>query len=123
MATQIQNYAETIPLEVARTPGLADFFREALRGVTTGDRGYHIWMGVLTLIMCCGAWAYSVQLMEGLAVTGMHDRVSWGFYISNFAFLVGIAAAAVILVMPTYILRDVDFKRAVLLVRRWPWPR
>jgi molybdopterin-containing oxidoreductase family membrane subunit len=45
----------------------------------------------------------------------MHDRVSWGFYISNFAFLVGVAAAAVIVVMPTYILRDVDFQRAVLL--------
>jgi molybdopterin-containing oxidoreductase family membrane subunit len=45
----------------------------------------------------------------------MHDRVSWGFYISNFAFLVGVAAAAVILVMPTYILHDVDFKKAVLL--------
>jgi molybdopterin-containing oxidoreductase family membrane subunit len=65
--------------------------------------------------MCAGLFAYTVQFREGLSVTGMHDKVSWGFYISNFAFLVGIAAAAVILVMPTYVLHDVDFKRAVLM--------
>ena len=94
---------------------LRTFFNDALREVTTGGRSYHMWMGTLTLVMLLGAWAYSVQLAEGLSVTGMHDRVSWGFYISNFAFLVGIAAAAVILVMPTYILHDIDFKRAVLL--------
>jgi molybdopterin-containing oxidoreductase family membrane subunit len=40
--------------------------------------------------------------------------VSWGLYISNFTFLVGMAAAAVILVMPTYVLQDHDFKSAVL---------
>ena len=39
----------------------------------------------------------------------MNDHVSWGLYISNFAFLVGVAAAAVILVMPAYVLHDVDF--------------
>jgi molybdopterin-containing oxidoreductase family membrane subunit len=44
----------------------------------------------------------------------MHDHVSWGLYISNFTFLVGVAAAAVILVMPTYVLHDQDFKTAVL---------
>jgi molybdopterin-containing oxidoreductase family membrane subunit len=72
-------------------------------------------MATLTLLMCVGAWAYSVQLSQGLAVTGMHDSVSWGLYISNFAFLVGVAAAAVILVLPTYVFGDLDFKRAVLI--------
>lgn len=91
------------------------FVRAVLREATTGGRAYHVWMASLTLVMCVGAWAYSVQLAEGLVVTGMHDSVSWGLYISNFAFLVGVAAAAVILVLPTYILHDVDFKRAVLI--------
>ena len=45
----------------------------------------------------------------------MTDRVSWGLYISNFTFLVGVAAAAVMLVMPTYVLKDIDFKQAVLI--------
>lgn len=94
---------------------LRTFLSDVLREVTTGGRAYHVWMASLTLLMCVGAWAYSVQLTEGLAVTGMHDSVSWGLYISNFAFLVGVAAAAVILVLPTYVLHDMDFGRAVLI--------
>ena len=86
-----------------------------LREATTGGRAYHLWMAALTLLMCAGAWAYSVQLDRGLAVTGLSDSVSWGLYISNFTFLVGIAAAAVILVLPTYVFHDVDFARAVLV--------
>ena len=94
---------------------LREFFNDALREATQGSTGYHAWMGLLTFFMCCGAWAYSVQLRDGLVVTGLHDHVSWGFYISNFTFLVGVAAAAVILVMPTYVLKDHDFHSAVLI--------
>jgi hypothetical protein len=57
-------------------------------------------MGTLTMLMLAGAYAYSLQLREGLGVTGMSDHVSWGLYISNFTFLVGLAAAAMMLVMP-----------------------
>ncbi|MCB0737255.1 MAG: polysulfide reductase NrfD [Bacteroidetes bacterium] len=81
----------------------------------TGSRLYHFWMGFLTLIMLIGAYAYSIQVRDGLAVTAMNDRVSWGLYISNFTFLVGVAAAAVMLVLPTYILKRSEFKRAVLI--------
>jgi len=91
------------------------FFRDALREATRGGPKYHLWMGVLTFIMLVGAYAYSIQLREGLGVTGMTDHVSWGLYISNFTFLVGVAAAAVMLVMPAYVLHDVDFKRAVMM--------
>jgi Ni/Fe-hydrogenase subunit HybB-like protein len=94
---------------------LKAFFLSALDSATSGGRRYHLWMGVLTLIMLIGAYAYSVQLREGLAVTGMSDHVSWGFYIANFTFLVGLAAAAMMLVLPAYILEDVDFSRAVLI--------
>ena len=94
---------------------LRSYLKDALREASSGGTTYHVWMGTLTLLMCAGAWSYSVQLTHGLSVTGMHDHVSWGFYISNFAFLVGVAAAAVILVMPSYILHDMDFKRAVLI--------
>jgi Ni/Fe-hydrogenase subunit HybB-like protein len=94
---------------------LMAFARHALGTVTSGDRRYHLWMGTLTVLMLLGAYAYSIQLRYGLAVTGMNDHVSWGLYISNFTFLVGLAAAAMLLVLPAYILRDVDFSRAVLL--------
>ncbi|SHG56287.1 sulfate reduction electron transfer complex DsrMKJOP subunit DsrP [Winogradskyella jejuensis] len=88
---------------------------DSLDTITKGSKKYHIWMGFLTLVMLIGMYCYSIQLDEGLSVTGMTDRVSWGLYISNFTFLVGVAAAAVMLVMPTYVLKDIDFKQAVLI--------
>ncbi|MCB1050307.1 MAG: polysulfide reductase NrfD [Acidobacteria bacterium] len=95
--------------------GLFQFFRALLDHATRGDWRYHLWMGFLTILMVLGTYAYTLQLEHGLAVTGMNDHVSWGLYISNFTFLVGMAAAAVMLVMPAYVLHDVDFPRAVLI--------
>jgi molybdopterin-containing oxidoreductase family membrane subunit len=94
---------------------LKPFLQSALHSATSGGRRYHLWMGSLTLIILVGAYAYSVQLRYGLGVTGMSDHVSWGLYIANFTFLVGLAAAAMMLVLPAYILEDVDFGRAVLM--------
>jgi len=45
----------------------------------------------------------------------MTDRVSWGLYISNFYLFGGVTAAALMLVMSTYVLKDIDFKQAVLI--------
>lgn len=89
--------------------------KDSLDTITHGSRKYHLWMALLTFIMLVGMYCYSIQLDQGLSVTGMTDRVSWGLYISNFTFLVGVAAAAVMLVMPTYVLKDIDFKQAVLI--------
>ncbi|MBQ4820966.1 sulfate reduction electron transfer complex DsrMKJOP subunit DsrP [Aquimarina sp. MMG016] len=89
--------------------------RDSLDTTTQGSKKYHIWMAFLTFVMLVGMYCYSVQLEFGLSATGMTDRVSWGLYISNFTFLVGVAAAAVMLVMPTYVLKDIDFKQAVLI--------
>ncbi|TFG47926.1 MAG: polysulfide reductase [Gemmatimonadales bacterium] len=72
-------------------------------------------MGTLTVLMLTGGYCYFLQLRDGLGVTGMSDHVSWGLYISNFTFLVGLAAAAMMLVLPAYILEQVDFGKAVLL--------
>lgn len=94
---------------------LGPFLRTALDSATSGGRRYHLWMGGLTVLIVAGAYAYSLQLRFGLGVTGMSDHVSWGLYISNFTFLVGMAAAAMMLVLPAYILEDVDFGRAVLM--------
>jgi molybdopterin-containing oxidoreductase family membrane subunit len=58
---------------------------------------------VLLLLIGSGVLAYVRQLTVGLALTAMRDQVSWGFYIGNFTFLVGVAAAAVVLVIPAYV--------------------
>lgn len=94
---------------------LRHFIKDGFGVIISGNRTYHLWMGFLTFLMLVGTYAYYIQIREGLAITGMSDRVSWGLYISNFTFLVGVAAAAVMLVLPTYVLKDLDFKQAVLI--------
>lgn len=89
--------------------------KDSLDVTTHGTRAYHFWMAFLTFVMLFGMYCYSIQVNEGLQVTGMTDGVSWGLYISNFTFLVGVAAAAVMLVLPTYVLHDMDFSQAVLI--------
>ena len=91
------------------------FIKDLLNHSLRGNRAYHIWMGTLTFLMIIGAVLYTRQLQSGLIVTGMNDHVSWGLYISNFTFLVGLAAAAVMLVIPAYIFSDVDFHKVVLI--------
>ena len=91
------------------------FIKDGFQSATKGNFTYHVWMGTLTALMLLGAFAFYIQLRDGLIVTGMSDKVSWGLYISNFTFLVGVAAAAVMLVLPTYVLKDIGFKQAVLI--------
>ncbi|MBI5285052.1 MAG: polysulfide reductase NrfD [Chloroflexi bacterium] len=59
--------------------------------------GYYAWVSVLVLIIAWGGFAYYVQLRDGLIVTGMRDRISWGFYISNFVFFIGISHAGTLI--------------------------
>ena len=68
-----------------------------------GDWRYYAWMGALTVLVLLGLNAYCKQFVAGLVTTGMSDEVSWGVYIANFTFLVGVAAAAVMMVIPVYI--------------------
>lgn len=94
---------------------LFSFIKDSIISISKGGRSYYVWLGVLAVFISTGIYYYTVQLSDGLAITGLHDHVSWGLYISNFTFLVGLAAAAVMLVLPSYILKDTDFKAAVLI--------
>jgi molybdopterin-containing oxidoreductase family membrane subunit len=62
-----------------------------------------------------GTVAYVEQLQNGLVVTNMRDQVSWAFYIGNFTFLVGVAAAAVLLVVPAYVYHWKPIKEIAIL--------
>ena len=79
------------------------FLRRCARLAFVGDWRYCTWMGALTIVALFGLNAYAKQYAHGLIVTGMSDEVSWGVYIANFTFLVGVAAAAVMMVIPVYI--------------------
>jgi molybdopterin-containing oxidoreductase family membrane subunit len=90
-------------------------FRAVIYSILRGSKGYYAWMGLLfVLILIVGLPPYLKQLKYGLIVTAMRDQVSWGFYIANFTFLVGVAAAAVLLVIPAYVYDFKPIKEIVL---------
>jgi Ni/Fe-hydrogenase subunit HybB-like protein len=92
------------PLEGVTTFGLfTSFTRGSVRLISHGNRAYKLWLCFLGVLIASGIFAYIHQVRDGLTVTAMRDQVSWGFYIGNFTFLVGVAAAAVVLVIPAYI--------------------
>ncbi len=80
-----------------------------------GNKKYYTWMTFLTLIVFTGAYSYVNQFTHGLAITGMTNQVSWGLYIANFTFLVGLAAAAVMLVIPAYVYHNKPLHDVVIL--------
>ncbi len=59
--------------------------------------GFYWSAGVLSLLILWGAIAYWTQLEEGLGVTGLHQPVSWGFYVTNFVFFIGISHAGTLI--------------------------
>lgn len=79
-----------------------------------GNKWYYLWLGFLSVLILWGGLGYLKQLNEGLIVTNMRDSVSWAFYIGNFTFLVGVAAAAVLLVIPAYVYHWKPIKEVAL---------
>ncbi|MFQ5666983.1 MAG: NrfD/PsrC family molybdoenzyme membrane anchor subunit [Candidatus Binatia bacterium] len=70
---------------------------DLLRSVEyTGPWFYVVFIGLLS-VMGWGAYAYYTQLIYGLGVTGMHQPVTWGFYIVNFIFFIGISHAGTLI--------------------------
>jgi len=90
------------------------FLWECFRISFVGDWRYYAWMTFLTVIALLGLNAYAKQLVHGLVTTGMADQVSWGLYIANFTFLVGLAAAAAMLVIPVYVYRNMHLHDVVI---------
>ncbi len=87
----------------------------SLRQVLRGNLLYWGWIVGLLVLVGVGANAYLEQFRVGLITTSMRDQVSWAFYIGNFTFLVGVAAAAVLLVIPAYVYHWKPIKEVVVL--------
>lgn len=81
----------------------------------TGGAGYYLWLAFLGATVAAGALAYILQIRHGLIITGMRDPFPWGLYIANFTFLVGIAAAAVLVVIPSYLYHYQPLKEVCLI--------
>ncbi|MEI6224333.1 MAG: NrfD/PsrC family molybdoenzyme membrane anchor subunit [Deltaproteobacteria bacterium] len=94
---------------------IGEFLQGAGRQVVTGGKAYKAWIAVLIVMIGIGLVGYSRQWNQGLLATNMRDQVTWAFYIGNFTFLVGVAAAAVLLVVPAYVYHWKPIKEVVVL--------
>jgi molybdopterin-containing oxidoreductase family membrane subunit len=68
-----------------------------------GEPRYYMWLVFLLGIIGVGMGCWFYQLHEGLGITGMGRDISWGVYIAQFTYLVGVAASAVMIVIPLYL--------------------
>jgi Ni/Fe-hydrogenase subunit HybB-like protein len=86
-----------------------------LEKALTGTRTYWMWIFFLLAVMGAGAAAWFWQLNVGLTITGLSRDVVWGFYIAQFTFLVGVAASAVMVVLPYYLHNYKAFGKMTIL--------
>jgi len=82
---------------------------------TDGTIWFYSWMLLLTAIFLVGANAWAHQVVDGMIVTNMTDHVSWGLYIANFTFAVGVAAGGVMMVIPAYLYHDKKMHDVVIV--------
>ncbi|HAK61225.1 MAG TPA: menaquinol oxidoreductase [Nitrospiraceae bacterium] len=86
-----------------------------LEKALVGSKRYWMWMGLLAALSVVGFAFYLKQFTYGLGLTGLSRDVSWGLYIGQFTFLVGVAASAVMLVIPYYLHDFKKFGKIVIL--------
>jgi Ni/Fe-hydrogenase subunit HybB-like protein len=108
-----QNHTGTEPADSVRS--YPSFLWWGLGEATNGGLGFYVWMFVLTAISLVGANAWANQVAEGMIVTNMTDHVSWGLYIANFTFCVGLAAGGVMMVIPAYLYDDEEMHKIVIV--------
>ncbi|MES9939466.1 MAG: sulfate reduction electron transfer complex DsrMKJOP subunit DsrP [Candidatus Thiodiazotropha sp. 6PLUC2] len=91
------------------------FVVDYLKAGFTG--GILFWSWMLLLLFFIMLWGYGeyVQIANGMIVTNLNDQVSWGFYLANFVFMVGVAAAAVTVIFPAYVYKHKELQRIVVL--------
>ncbi len=91
------------------------FVFDFIRAGFTGGLLFWAWMLFLAFFIMLWGYGEYVQIVNGMIVTGLNDQVSWGFYLANFVFMVGVAAAAVTVVFPAYVYKHQELHRIVVL--------
>ena len=79
------------------TKNKVDLDEALYRPIYETGKGFYLTVGVLLLIICFTMVIYIRQIYYGLGVTGMNQPVTWGFYIVNFVFFIGISHAGTLI--------------------------
>jgi molybdopterin-containing oxidoreductase family membrane subunit len=95
--------------------GFLRFLQGSGKLLIRGNKAYWLWVGALLVAIAIGLAGYAKQYRVGLIATNMRDQITWAFYVGNFTFLVGVAAAAVLLVVPAYVYQWKPLKEVVVL--------
>jgi Ni/Fe-hydrogenase subunit HybB-like protein len=80
-----------------------------------GGKKYWFWILFLFAVIALGILAYLKQFTTGLGITGLSRDVTWGLYIAQFTFFVGVAASAVMVVLPYYLHNYKQFSKITIL--------
>jgi molybdopterin-containing oxidoreductase family membrane subunit len=80
-----------------------------------GTKKYWSWIFSLSLVIAVGVYFYLKQFQFGLGITGLSRDISWGFYIAQLTFLVGVAASGVMVVLPYYLHDYKQFGKLTIL--------
>lgn len=116
MATELTStHAPSQPTQPTHWIGYRRFLWRSLVLATDGTLAFYAWMTVLTAVFLVGANAWANQVVHGMITTNMTDHVSWGLYIANFTFMVGVAAGGVMMVIPAYLYHDRRMHDVVIL--------
>ena len=91
------------------------FVFDFLKAGFTGGPLFWGWMLILSFFIMLWGYGEYVQITNGMIVTNLNDQVSWGFYLANFVFMVGVAAAAVTVVFPAYVYKHKELHKIVVL--------
>ncbi|MGB7326728.1 MAG: NrfD/PsrC family molybdoenzyme membrane anchor subunit [Rubripirellula sp.] len=103
--TESDSHITSYPRFIARSLWLA----------TEGSFAFYAWMTMLTALFLVGANAWANQVAGGMISTHMTDHVSWGLYIANFTFMVGLAAGGVMMVIPACLYHDRKMHDVVII--------
>ena len=64
---------------------------------TWGGKGLNVAIIVAAVLTVAGIACWAMQLSGGMVQTGMRNLDSWGLYITNFMFFVGLSAGGLII--------------------------
>jgi Ni/Fe-hydrogenase subunit HybB-like protein len=77
--------------------GSSNLYQALVDPIERTSSRFYVTVGALLILITWGAIAYFYQLKHGLGVTGLNQPVSWGIYVTNFVFFIGISHAGTLI--------------------------